>query len=88
MTPTVSIVTEYYRFKPKPVEMEVTAQGDITKYIFANLPRTLTVPYISIEATVTARETAFLPSSRTTSDELLRPTEFWCILVQVAFLRV
>lgn len=66
-----------YKFEPGTTRVEVAAHGDITKYVFSELPRKCGVPYVSIEATVTAREGGFTASSRAAGDGLLGTTEFW-----------
>ena len=66
-----------YKFEPRPNKAEATAQGDITKYTFENMPQKAGVHYVSVEATVTTHEGALRPSMRRTADGLLGPTQFW-----------
>ena len=66
-----------YSLEPNPAAKTPLSDGDITQYTFRNLPVKLDTPYVSVAATLRTAENGFMPTSRRTAPELLRPTEFW-----------
>lgn len=64
-------------FTPPPRESKLDAEGDMTTYSFADLPREHGFPKVGVVVTVTAEAYAMTPSKRKAGQELLGPNEFW-----------
>lgn len=66
-----------FSFTPKPLNTKLEADGDITAYSFADLPRKHGVPQVAVVAVITSEAYALTPSKRKAGKELLGATEFW-----------
>ena len=66
-----------FSFTPRPRDSKLEAEGDITTYSFADLPRKHGLPEVGVVVAVTSEAFAMTPTKRKAGPELLGPNEFW-----------